>query len=101
MYYLHLAAMFITTVLCKVGLAAPSCLLLGCVDLLEGQYREVADECIHGERAKVNLVASLAERVDLFILKCDVCHMKYVVLHLVVNILLHHTARIQPTFARQ
>ena len=91
MYYLHLSAVFITTVLCKVGLAAPSRLLLGCVDLLEGQYREVADECIHGERVKANMVASLAERVDLSILKCDVCHMESILLHLMANIQLHHT----------
>ena len=51
-YYLHLAAVSIKTVLCKVGLAETSFLLLGCVDVLEGQYREVADECIHGERIK-------------------------------------------------
>ena len=92
MYYLHLAAVFITTILCKVGRAAPSCLLLGCVDLLEGQNREVADECIPGERVKANMVASLAERVDLSILKSDVCHMESIVLHLMVNIRLHHTA---------
>ena len=78
-------AVFITTVLCKVGLAAPSCLLLGCVDLLEGQYPEGADECIHSERVKANMVASLAERVDLSINKCDFCHMKSNVLYLKVN----------------
>ena len=52
---------------------------------------EVADECIHGERLKANMVALLAERVDLSILKCDVCYME---LHLTVNTRLHHTARI-------
>ena len=37
------------------------------------------------------MVASLAERADLSILKCDVCHMESVVLHLTVNIRLHQT----------
>ena len=65
----------------KVGLATSSYLLLGCVDLLEGQYRKVADECTHCERVKANMVASLAERVYLSVLKCGVCHIEYMVLH--------------------
>ena len=54
---------------------------------LKGQYREVTNECIHGERVKAKMVASLAEGVDLSILKCD----ESMMLHLVVNIRLHHT----------
>ena len=82
MYYLHLAVVSITIVLCKVGLAALSCLLLGYVDLLEGQYREVADECMHDERVKASMVASLAERVDLSIFQCDVCMESIVLIRL-------------------
>ena len=33
---------------CVVGLSAPSCLLVGCVDLLEAHYRDVVDGFISG-----------------------------------------------------
>ena len=78
---------------CVVGLSAPSCLLVGCVDLLEAHYRDVVDGFISGERVKARISTSLLEGVDLAILKCDVCHMESMVVHLMVNIRFHHTLR--------
>ena len=78
---------------CTIGLAAPSCLLSGCVDRLEVRYREVIDDCIHGDNVKATLVTSLVEAVDLTLIQCDTCHVESMVVHLMVNIRLHHTLR--------
>ena len=78
---------------CVVGLSAPSCLLVGCVDLLEAHYRDVVDGFISGERVKARISTSLLEGVDLATLKFDVCHMESMVVHLMVNIRFHHTLR--------
>ena len=78
---------------CVVGLSAPSCLLVGCVDLLEAHYRDVVDGFISGERVKARLSTSMLEGVDLAVIKCDDCHTESMVVHLMVNIRLHHTLR--------
>ena len=63
------------------------------VSILEAHYRDVVDGFISGERVKARISTSLLEGVDLAILKCDVCHMESMVVHLMVNIRFHHTLR--------
>lgn len=78
----------------KYGLCAPSNELLGAIQLLELEYRKLVDQCmIIKESVKATLVASLLQNVKLYTLKCNTCHVEQLVVHLMVNIRLHHTIK--------
>ena len=72
------------------GLIIPSQLLLGTVELLELEYRNSIESCLHQDHLK----ASKLSKVDnLQRLQCDVCHLGILVMHLYLNIRLHHTTK--------
>ena len=74
-------------------LSTPSNLLLGVVQLLELEYRKVITSDIYKVGLKANLVERLGKTRNLQMLECETCHLDILVLHLVVNIRLHHTIR--------
>lgn len=74
-------------------LLAPSKLLLGTVQLLELKYRKIIKSCIHQQHVKVKLVAELSKVQNLNMLHCKTCHVELLVLHLVINIRLHHSIK--------
>lgn len=73
----------------KEGLIYPSNVFLSVVKQLETEFRNVVEEVVSGERVKSTLVCTLSKRVDMADLECRSCHLKTLVLHLVVNIRLH------------
>ena len=74
-------------------LLAPCSLLLGTVQLLELKYREVITATMHSEKLKFLLTAHLSKVENLKTLQCSVCHLELLVLHIVINIRLHHTIK--------
>ena len=77
----------------KVGLCAPSNTLLGVLQLLELEYEKVIDECIYSEGVKASLVTSLSTIDKLSTITCSNCHLEKLVIHLMINIRLHHTIK--------
>ena len=74
-------------------LIAPSNTLLGVVQLLELKYRKVIDSVVHEEGIKAKLVRELGKVQRLQSLSCESCHLQLLVVHMVVNIRLHHTIK--------
>ena len=70
------------------GLAIPSQLLLGTVELLELEYRSSIESCLHQDHLKATLASKLSK-----VLQCDACHLGTLVMHLYLNIRLHHTIK--------
>ena len=74
-------------------LSTPSKLLLGVVQLLELEYRKAITSVIYKVGLKATLVERLGKTRNLQMFECENCHLDILVLHLVVNIRLHHTIR--------
>ena len=74
------------------GLIIPSQLLLGTVEVLELEYRNCNESCLHQNHLKETLASKLSKvDINLQRLQCDVCHFGILVMHLYLNIRLHHT----------
>lgn len=71
-------------------LQAPSHLLLGLVQLLELRYRKVITNIISKENVKSNLSHELSKVSQLQHFKCDHCHQHLLIVHIMINIRLHH-----------
>ena len=76
-----------------VNLKAPSKMLLGIVELLELKYRKVIDMYFHSSSVKAALIQNLSTVEKLNSLHCQTCCAHKLVLHLMLNIRLHHTIR--------
>ena len=78
----------------KVGLSAPSNDLLGVLQHLEIEYNKIIDECIRKQQGvKATLIATLLANGKLGRLRCSVCHLDKLIVHLMTNIRLHHTIK--------
>ena len=75
------------------GLIISSQLLLGTVELLELEYRNCIESCLHQDHLKATLASKLSKVDNLQRLQCDVCHLGVLVMHLYLNIRLHHTIK--------
>ena len=75
------------------SLLAPSKLLLGTIQLMEIRYRKHIKTCIHQEHLKIALAVELSKIENLNQLHCQSCHLHLLVLHLLINIRLHHTIK--------
>jgi hypothetical protein len=76
------------------SLLAPSKQLLGIIQLLELKYRNVIHSCIHKIHIKAILISELSQVKQLQNLACEKCHLQTLVLHLVINIRLHHSIKL-------
>ena len=76
----------------KVGLQVPSPILVDALKKMEVSYIKQIDDVMHRPRVKVTLIASLVTCVDES-LSCNVCKLANVIVHLMVNIRLHHSIR--------
>jgi hypothetical protein len=74
-------------------LSTPSKLLMGVVQMLELEYRKAITSVIYKVGLKAMLVERLGKISNRHMLQCETCHLDILVLHLVVNIRLHHTIR--------
>ena len=77
----------------KVGLCTPSNTLLGILQLMEIEYDKVIDDCMHSDGVKASLLASISKIDKLSNIKCSSCHLEKLVIHLMINIRLHHTIK--------
>ena len=75
------------------GLTIPSQLLLGTVELLELEYRNSIESCLHQDHLKATLASKLSKVDNLRRLQCDAFHLGILVMHLYLNIRLHHTIK--------
>ena len=71
-------------------LSTPSRLLLGIVQLLKLEYRKATASITYKVGPKVMLVERLGRVRSMQMRECKTCHLDILVLHLVVNIRLHH-----------
>ena len=76
----------------KVGLQVPSPILVDALKKMEVSYIKQIDDVMHRPRVKATLIASLVTCVDES-LSCNVCKLANVIVHLMVNIRLHHSTR--------
>ena len=74
-------------------LQAPSQSLLGLVQLLELRYRKVITNIISKENVKSHLSHELSKVLQLQQFKCDHCHQHLLIVHIMINIRLHHSVR--------
>ena len=74
-------------------LQAPSQSLLGLVQLLELRYRKVITNIISKENVKSHLSHELSKVLQLQLFKCDHCHQHLLIVHIMINIRLHHSIR--------
>ena len=74
-------------------LQTPSQLLLGLVQLLEIQYRKVIRTIISTENVKAKLALEFSKVAQLQSFKCDQCHQHLLIVHIMINIRVHHSIR--------
>lgn len=77
----------------KDGLICPSQCLQNVMSGLEVKYRSVIDEAIYSESVKASLVTTLSKLEVVKDIQCESCHLEDRVLHLFVNVRLHHTIK--------
>ena len=75
----------------KVGLQVPNPILVDALKKMEVYIKQI-DDVMHRPRVKATLIASLVTCVDES-LSCNVCKLANVIVHLMVNIRLHHSIR--------
>ena len=75
------------------GLIIPSQLLLGTVELLELEYRNSIESSLYPDHLKATLASKLSKVDNLQRLQSDACHLGILVMHLYLNIRLHHTIK--------
>ena len=61
-----------------VVLIIPSQLLLGTVELLELEYRNSIESCLHQDHLKATLASKLSKVDNLQRLQYDACHLGYI-----------------------
>lgn len=77
----------------KHGLIVPSSVLSDVLQQLEMKYCSIIDDAIYVEKVKASLVSTLLKVDACKKLACDSCDLVSMVVHLMVNIYLHHTIR--------
>lgn len=83
----------------KEGLLAPSESLTAALQGMETEYRGVINNIIDAPRIKSSLAKSLIDNIP-EALHCHTCHLHLLILHLMINIRLHHTVRKANTMIR-
>ena len=74
----------------KDGLITPSVALTDAVSTMEIQYRKVIDDLMYSNNVKAHLIGNLSNYVVVDSLACDVCKCHLMIIHIMVNIWLHH-----------
>ncbi len=77
----------------KDGLTYPSHLEHDALMDLETKYRDVIDEAMYAPAVKMSLVTTFSKMPGMSGLKCSTCHLDTLLLHVFVNIRLHHTIK--------
>lgn len=77
----------------RIGLQIPTGILVNVLKQLEVEYTNIIDAVIHKEGVKSKLVSTLIKNQAVDSLSCSTCHLGHAVVHLMVNIRLHHTIR--------
>ena len=76
------------------GLMYPSTQLMGTVQALEIKYREVIETHIHSNCVKAQIAVDLGKVEQVANVNCEVCHLHLLIVHLFVNIRVHHTIKL-------
>ena len=76
----------------KEGLLAPSTSLVLALEQMETEYQRIIGDVIHSPRVKASLVQALGKYIPNQ-LQCSSCHLQLLILHLMINIRLHHTIK--------
>ena len=61
---------------------------------IESHYQRIIDDVIYGDQVKKTLISNIAKKLNIDSIKCDTCNSTVAVLHLMVNIRLHHTLKL-------
>ena len=77
----------------KDGLISPSTQLLHALCSIEQEYRRVIDNTIYNNHVKASLLTHLESNAKLESITCQACNVHKMVLHIMINIRLHHTLR--------
>lgn len=77
----------------KDGLVVPSQLLIDGVSQIEAVYRCVIDDVMYLDSVKGALACRVLKNVSLEELQCDICNGHLAIIHLMLNVRIHHTLK--------
>lgn len=77
----------------KDGLITPSTKLLQVLCSIEGEYRRIIDTAMYSTNVKACLSHHLGPKTNLDSIRCENCNVHRMVLHIMINIRLHHTLK--------
>ena len=85
----------------KDGLILPSKAVLDVLEKVEKEYRGVIDNVMYCEKVKTSLVSTILKNVNFETLYCKSCKPHLAIVHIMVNIRLHHTLKMANKSLRQ
>ncbi len=78
----------------KEGLIRPSKSLLDVVESVEQTYRDIIENVMYSENVKCTLLSTITKKVNFEQFLCSVCNLHMLLVHIIVNIRLHHTMKL-------
>lgn len=85
----------------KDGLILPSKTFVDVLSSVEKEFRSNVDEAMYSEHVKTSLVSNITKKVDFASCYCNSCKCHLAIVHLMVNIRLHHTLKLANRSLRQ